>query len=83
MAAVSSIKLTFNFADETKRNLVLEPFDPTSLDNDDIRTNVMTFNSTELPNVANLLLSDDGASCTGITAALIDTVNKREINLND
>ena len=83
MAAVASLDITFSFADETKRKVTLAPFDPESFDSDVVKANVINFNASDTETVAPLLLSDEGASCTGIAAAKIEIVDKRNINLND
>ena len=83
MAQNAFIKLTSSFADETNRVLELGPFDTTATNvtPQQVRANVRTFN-TNIANIANLYLSDEGASCTGITAASIIVSRENEINLN-
>lgn len=83
MAAISELKLTFGYADETKRDLKIGPFKPTDAAISGAKTNVMGFNANTIDDVKDLLLSDGGASCTGIIAAEINTVEETEINLND
>ena len=81
--ATSKLKMTFGFADGLSRELALEPFAPTANALANAKTNIKTFNSTGISNVDDVLLSDEGGSCTGIIAASIVTSNKTEINLND
>ena len=81
--ATSEMKLTFGFADETTRDLKIGPFKPTDAAISGAKANIMDFNENTLTDVAGLLLSDGGASCTGIAAAQIVTINERDINLND
>ena len=83
MAAATEMKITFGFADESKRDLKIGPFKPTDAAISGMKTNVMGFNSDDVDDIAGLLLSDDGASCTGIVAASYTTLAKRDINLND
>ena len=83
MAQTAIIKLTSTFADESTRVLELGPFDAsaTSVTASNLRANVRTFNA-DIANIANLYLSDGGASCEGITAASIIVSTENEINLN-
>lgn len=83
MAAVATFDITFGFEDETKRKVSLAPFDPATFDSDTAKENIIKFNASDTATVAPLLLSDEGAECTGIIAAKIDVVDKRSINLND
>lgn len=79
----TEIGLTFGYADSSTRKVSLGPYTQTAAAVSGAKSNIMNFNSTGINNVKNLFLSDDGASCTGITAAEILTVTDREINLND
>ena len=81
--ATSTMKLTFAFEDETKRDISFGPFGQGAAAISGAKTNIKAFNANDVDSVAGLLLSDDGASCTGIIAASIVTVNETEINLND
>ena len=83
MAKATEMKLTFGFADETKRDLKIGPFKPTDAAISGLKANVIAFNDSAVATVSSLLLSDDGASCTGILAASYTTLEKRDINLND
>lgn len=83
MAAVTTLKLTYGFADETKRDVKIEPFDPETFNKETVRANIINFNTSDTSTIASLFLSDGGASCTGILTATIDTVEKTQINLND
>lgn len=80
MAATSDLKLTFNFADETARNLTLGSF--ATLTANDVRTRVKNFNN-NIASYGDLYLSDGGATCSGVTAATIVSTTETEINLND
>ena len=84
MAYKSEINLTFGYADETKRNFSVGPY-PEMADSDlaVIKAAVKNFNATGISDVANLILSDGGASCTGIADAGVTMTESREINLND
>ena len=81
--ATSTIKLTFGFEDDTKRDLTLGPFATNSAAVTGAKANVKAFNEMDIPSIEGLILSDDGASCTGIAAASVITVNETEINLYD
>lgn len=81
--ATTDIKLTFGYADETKRDFKLGPFAQNAAAISGAKAAIKNFNSNNLSNVANVLISDGGASCTGIVDAYIITSNSREINLND
>ena len=81
--ATSKIKMTFGFSDGLSRELSIEPFAPTATALANAKAQIKTFNSTGLANVDDVLLSDDGGSCTGIIAASIVTSDKTNINLND
>lgn len=83
MAATTEMKITFGFADETKRDLKIGPFKPTDAAISGMKTNIISFNSDDVDDIAGLLLSDGGASCTGIVAASYTNLEKRDINLND
>ena len=77
--AKSTIKLTTDFADDTKRDLEFGPLEPSAAVANTIRARVQAFNPAD---VAGVYISDGGASCTGISAASIITTDEREINLN-
>lgn len=81
--ATSTLKLTFGFGDESKRDLSLAPFATNAAAISGAKANIKAFNASDTAVIAGLLLSDAGASCTGIAAASIITVNETEINLND
>ena len=83
MAQTSNIKLTFGYADETKRDFTIGPFATNASAISGAKANIISFNENELDSVKNLLLSDDGATCTGIIAASIISVTETDINLND
>ncbi len=81
MAAKSDLKLTFGFADETTRDLKIGSFAPSATSG--FKTNIKNFNQNAVDDIKELLLSDDGATCTGIVAASIETETITDINLND
>lgn len=84
MAYKSDINLTFGYGDETSRKFSVGPY-PEMADSDlsVVKAAVKNFNANSLQDVANLILSDGGSSCTGIVAASVTMTNSREINLND
>ena len=84
MATKSEINLVFGYGDESKRKLVIGPYaemDQTALAG--IKAKIKEFNASDVSVVSSLILSDGGASCTGIADASVTTTNSREINLND
>ena len=81
--AYADVKLTFGYTDESTRDLKVGPFATNASNLTGLATNIKNFNENELSGVNGLLLSDGGASCTGIIDAHIITTNKTEINLND
>lgn len=81
--ATSTMKLSFAFEDETKRDISFGPFATNAAAITGAKANIKAFNQNDVDAIAGLLLSDNGASCTGIAAASIVTVNETEINLND
>jgi len=83
MAATSDIKLTLGYADDSTRNLNIGPYATNASVLAGAKAAVINFNTNEINSIQSLLLSDDGASCTGIVDAHIITVNETEINLND
>lgn len=80
--AQSEIKLTFNYDDETTRDIKLGPFDTDAavVSANTLRANVKAFNPQAIKGA---FLSEAGASCTGIVGATIYEVDEEEINLND
>ena len=81
--ATSDLKLTFGYEDETTRNLNIGPYATNAAALSGAKTNIISFNTNDLNSVKGILLSDNGASCTGIVDAHIITTNETEINLND
>lgn len=73
------IKLTPAFADGTTRDLEIGPLATDTAVANTVRQRVKAFNPSD---VANVYVSDGGASCTGITAASILVTDETEINLN-
>ena len=84
MAFKSELNLTFGYGDESTRKFSVGPY-PEIGDSDAavMKTAIKNFNATGVQDVANLLLSDEGASCTGIVDAGITMTDSREVNLND
>ncbi len=78
--AKATLKITTGFADETKRDLEIGPLAVSAADIETIRTRVKNFDPSA---VQGIYLSDEGSTCTGITAAHVIVTNEREINLND
>lgn len=84
MATKSEINLTFGYGDETTRKFSVGPYpEMASSDLSVVKAAVKNFNATGIAEVANIILSDGGSSCTGIVGAEVTTTNAREINLND
>lgn len=73
------VELTFEFADDTTRKMILSPFREEDIDSDAVKASVINFNATGISAVSSLFLSDDGASCTKISAADITKVSKTSI----
>ena len=82
MATTSTIKLTTQFADDTKREVELGSFDSSVTVASTVRGKVREFNA-NIQDLEGLYLSSGGADCTGITNASIITVTERKINLNE
>lgn len=82
MAAQTEIKLTFNYDDETTRDIKIGPFDTDAavVQASALRTSAKAFNP---QTVKGFFLSDTGATCTGLTGATIYETSETEINLND
>ena len=84
MAAKSEINLTFGYGDEATRKFSVGPYpEMANSDLSVVKAAIKNFNATGLADVANLLLSDGGASCTGIVNADVTISESREVNLND
>ena len=84
MAFKSEINLTFGYADEAKRKFSVGPYpEMANSDLTVIKTAIKNFNATGVQDVADLILSDGGASCTGIVDAGVSMTDSRDINLND
>lgn len=83
MAQNANLKLTFGYADEIKRDFIIGPFAQNATSISGAKAKIMDFNANQRDSVKTLLLSDDGAQCTGINAASIISVTETEINLND
>ena len=81
MAAKSELKMELGYTDETTRTVKYGSFDPAATTT--FKAKIKQFNANSVNDIKDLLLSDEGASCTGIVAATITTDNITEINLND
>ena len=81
--ATSDLKITFGYEDESTRNLNIGPYATNAAALSGAKANIISFNTNDLNSVKGILLSDNGASCTGIVDAHIITTNETEINLND
>ena len=81
MAAQTTIKLVLAYSDGSTRPYEIGPLNPTSAAVTNAKTNILTFKS-NLASVANTLVSDTGAPCTGISVAQVITTSDTEINLN-
>ena len=81
--ATSDLKITFGYEDESTRNLNIGPYATNAAALSGAKANIISFNANDLNSVKGILLSDNGASCTGIVDAHIITTNETEINLND
>ena len=78
----SKLKLTANFADETKREVQIGTLGSNAVVPSNIRAKVREFNA-NIADIEDLYLSDSGANCTGITKASIITTTERKFNLNE
>lgn len=67
----ASIKLKFDFADDSYRRVEWSPLNVENISPSGIRANVKAFNSAGVSAVMDLYVSDAGASCTGISEASI------------
>lgn len=84
MATKAEINLTFGYGDETTRKFSVGPYpEMANSDLSVVKAAVKNFNATGLADVADLILSDGGSSCTGIVGAGVSMTNSREINLNE
>lgn len=81
MAAKSELELTFGYTDESTRKFKVGKFAPSATTG--FKANIKSFNANDVDDIKDKLLSDDGASCTGIVAATIFTEEITDINLND
>ena len=80
--ATSTIKLITGFSDESKRELEIGPLSPTSAAVTNAKANIAQVNN-NISNIADIYISEGGASCVGIIGAQIITTNETEINLNE
>lgn len=67
----ASIKLKFDFADESYRRVEWSPLAVDAINKENIRSAVQAFNSAGVSAVAGLYVSDNGANCSGISEASI------------
>ncbi len=84
MAFKADINLGFGYADDSKRKFSIGPYpemDSTALQG--VKDRIKAFNASDVSVVSSLILSDAGASCTGIADASVTMTDSREINLND
>lgn len=79
MASTGKIKMVAQFADDTNREIELQPFAPTAAAITNAKTNIKAFDP---QSVKNLYISESGASCTGIVAATVTKITETDINLN-
>lgn len=78
----ATIKVRTAFADESHRDIEFGPFAVNAAAVTNAKTNVKTFND-NISDIAELYLSDDGASCTGIVEAEVIVSTETVYNLND
>lgn len=67
----ASIKLKFDFADESYRRVEWSPLAVDAVEKETVRSAVKSFNSAGVSAVAGLYVSDNGANCSGISEASI------------
>ena len=79
MATFGEVKITNSFADDTTRDIKFSGIDPTSAAFTGAKSRIKAFDPSA---IANLYLSDGGASYTGITAATLVEVTETPFNLN-
>ena len=80
MATNGTIKITNSFADDSTRSIEFSGIDPNSAAFTGAKARIKAFDPTP---IANLYVSDGGASYTGITAATLVETTETEFNLND
>ena len=78
MAKTAELKIKNMFADDSSRDLKF-PLNPTGLNKETIRSNIQAFDPAT---IANIYISEAGATCTGIAAATLFETEENEINLN-
>ena len=72
MAFKSDINLTFGYADESTRKFSVGPYpEMANSEMSVVKAAIKNFNSTGIADVADLILSDGGSSCTGIVNASV------------
>lgn len=72
----SNLTTEFSFDDDTQRLVTVGPFNPNSQAVSYFRAKVQQFNDNIPSDFQQNFLSNDGASCTGITAATVTTYEK-------
>ncbi len=77
MTRKTEFKLTFGFNDGTTRNLTIGDF--AELTQATAKTRIETFN-TNIANIADLYLSDGGASCYGVIDAEVITTETTDFD---
>lgn len=78
--ATGTIKIVNQFADDTTRAIEFTGIDPESSAFTQAKSRIKAFDPSS---IANIYLSDGGASYTGITAATLVEVTETNFNLND
>lgn len=79
MASSAKIKMQMSFADDTTMDVEISPLDPTSTAITNAKTNIKAFDPASVQGV---LISEGGATCTGIAAATVTKVTETDINLH-
>lgn len=80
MAGTATINIRTSFADDTFRDLKFGPLSESDTAVVNAKAKIKAFDP---ESVKNLYLSENGASCTGITQGSVVVTSEREINLND
>lgn len=78
MVKTAELKIKNGFADDSARDLKF-PLNPDTVNIETIRANAKAFNPAP---IANIYISEGGASCTGIVGATLFETEENEINLN-
>lgn len=78
----STLKITTEFADESKRDLSIGPLAAITADEDKAALKAKLKNF-DMSAIEDIYVSDDGESSTAIVGATLTTTAETEINLND